>query len=143
MPSCSVTVFWQQGLKLDNDQATQFTDDSGVCLLSAEAFLIVTKRYKPQAKLLLGMLMSLVCGLQSYRKLAKEYHPDKNPDAGDKVWVTKTPSFMYSYNWVLRGDPHHFSFFFQWGKYFSKKYVQDQLNYLSLSSLFDRNDYQQ
>ena len=90
MPSCSVTVFWQQGLKLDSDQATQFSDDSDVCLLSFEALTIVTQRYQAQAKLLLGMLMLLVCGLQSYRKLAKEYHPDKNPDAGDKVWVTKT-----------------------------------------------------
>ena len=90
VPSCSVTVFWQQGLKLDSDQATQFSDDSDVCLLSLEALTIVTQRYQAQAKLLLGILMLLVCGLQSYRKLAKEYHPDKNPDAGDKVWVTKT-----------------------------------------------------
>lgn len=50
-----------------------------------------------------GHALSLSLCSQAYRKLAKEYHPDKNPNAGDKVRHLERPALFY----ILTEVSHH------------------------------------
>ena len=116
VPSCSVTVLLTTGPQ----NSTSTRQRSSLTIATFVYCPLKRLKWSPNDTSLklncyYGMLTLLLCVvLQSYRKLAKEYHPDKS---------------------LL------FCVFFNEEYIFPLKYVQDWLNYLSLASLCNINEY--